>query len=1224
MDIKKSQPASKISNLDWLTKAIQEKGFQTQHPLQFTKKKRPFKKPAPKKLPITKYSSQTNTLNNYFTIDNTYTPMQSLSKGFLNNEMSTEVGTNYHGQDSFTFNHDFPGNLLLHDKTEKIDIFTKKQIKPASLDKDFRLETKIKVNSDNIIPPDEDFEDTSNLDLKKDSFYGGYSNMSENNSLEKRGYIQFKSEEDCGIDQKPFKELDGMLKSDQDCQYNECMKTQQIHQHNLEEKICISQNFSDGNFYKKEDFLTEAQNLLSRFDFCDRNSNVLGLDSQPIKQEHEHTEDSMDNNEKLFFKQKIKQESHKPSLSIISPPLDSESQGKFLGARQEDTVAQAQDFYNTSKKLKVDIGKYANYSNNDTRSQSFMSQSYSGVGGNRRLFGNCDNNNRKDTIDCSNYTVLSETIKSELDFFGKDNLKAEDFGKKEIPASSKIEIKKVDILGKLVGKVIDDSENLKGLQLKMDSVKQYDANDNNNGEEIPETIPTQIAFQIQQIQAFPEKLEITDQISAKKPKKRPNQKKFKATKSNKKQQILPGKSCLDEQESSNQQKDIECQPKVKTVEEEIAEFDLLEQKILKGNKKFPNYELYKHINCESLTELYKDHSKQINYDLMMNDNFNNNMRILLFDWMSEVAHDFEMTRTTFHKSLKLLDKFLSKKSISKEQLQLYGAVCLSLAVKIDEVYCPYLKDFVKAGGCCFTEEDIELGEIDLCQTLDWQIGSTNFAEIANYISVLWDRYITKGLSVYFDKKISYEQKDKYKIFSQIVVGDYKTNMEGSDSDEDDNDNIGNFSRSKSTQDTNSVKKKLRSSRNRPGFVCKKGPISMNEDPALNVKFVKQKINQKVVRSFSKKNNNKKICQKSALIKSLERHQTDNRQYLRYPNKESYKFYSQFVFLIDLLVYNPLHFNHNPIELILSCLYITLKKHVNPDLLFNDFSSGSDPDNFSCKKNITEYPEQQQHAQFTSSRKASESSLFKNFLDKMYIDVDDEIWIPQNKLGMFAPLIDEVHEVHNTNNNGSYVNSFYVSEDEQNTNENSQNLLQIAEENKISIEKQQQKIEEGCNYNEHNVKIEPNSLVSGINIKHEDFQDGLGINPCTKLEVGCGLQVKSEEFKHELKSQVRIPFPSLDKEQEGPKQKACEELDSINALFENFVEKVVKVSFQDVRKLSEKCLGKFAKEVEYSRYPIAVERDKSKFHKDNYNDFLDFHIHKENNLQRQYELNNCFL
>ena len=103
-----------------------------------------------------------------------------------------------------------------------------------------------------------------------------------------------------------------------------------------------------------------------------------------------------------------------------------------------------------------------------------------------------------------------------------------------------------------------------------------------------------------------------------------------------------------------------------------------------------------------------------------------------------------------------------------------------------------------------------------------------------------------------------------------------------------------------------------------------------------------------------------------------------------------------------------------------------------------------------------------------------------------------------------------------------------------TNENSQNLLQIAEENKISIEKQQQKIEEGCNYNEHNVKIEPNSLVSGINIKHEDFQDGLGINPCTKLEVGCGLQVKSEEFKHELKSQVRIPFPSLDKEQEGPK------------------------------------------------------------------------------------------
>ena len=77
------------------------------------------------------------------------------------------------------------------------------------------------------------------------------------------------------------------------------------------------------------------------------------------------------------------------------------------------------------------------------------------------------------------------------------------------------------------------------------------------------------------------------------------------------------------------------------------------------------------------------------------------MRILLLDWLSAISHDFEMNRNTFHKSVYLIDKVQNFIHIPKEKLQLYGAVSLSQASKIEEVYCPYLKDFVIAGANSF-------------------------------------------------------------------------------------------------------------------------------------------------------------------------------------------------------------------------------------------------------------------------------------------------------------------------------------------------------------------------------------------------------------------------------------------------------------------------------------------------------------------------------------------
>ena len=56
----------------------------------------------------------------------------------------------------------------------------------------------------------------------------------------------------------------------------------------------------------------------------------------------------------------------------------------------------------------------------------------------------------------------------------------------------------------------------------------------------------------------------------------------------------------------------------------------------------------------------------------------------LVDWLVEVQESFELNHETMYTAVKILDIYMSKMVVNKEDLQLVGATACLIACKIDE------------------------------------------------------------------------------------------------------------------------------------------------------------------------------------------------------------------------------------------------------------------------------------------------------------------------------------------------------------------------------------------------------------------------------------------------------------------------------------------------------------------------------------------------------------
>ncbi len=80
------------------------------------------------------------------------------------------------------------------------------------------------------------------------------------------------------------------------------------------------------------------------------------------------------------------------------------------------------------------------------------------------------------------------------------------------------------------------------------------------------------------------------------------------------------------------------------------------------------------------------------------------MRKVLLDWLVEVHANFKLLPETLFITVNLIDRYSALCQIERKNYQLLGVTCMLIAAKYEEIYPPYIKDFVYITDQAYTKE----------------------------------------------------------------------------------------------------------------------------------------------------------------------------------------------------------------------------------------------------------------------------------------------------------------------------------------------------------------------------------------------------------------------------------------------------------------------------------------------------------------------------------------
>ncbi|XP_072230919.1 cyclin-A1 isoform X2 [Leuresthes tenuis] len=85
----------------------------------------------------------------------------------------------------------------------------------------------------------------------------------------------------------------------------------------------------------------------------------------------------------------------------------------------------------------------------------------------------------------------------------------------------------------------------------------------------------------------------------------------------------------------------------------------------------------------------------------------NGMRVILVDWLVEVAQEYKLSSETLHLTVNYLDRFLSCTAyVKRGKLQLVGTAALLIATKYEEIFPPELNEFVYITDSTYTKKQL--------------------------------------------------------------------------------------------------------------------------------------------------------------------------------------------------------------------------------------------------------------------------------------------------------------------------------------------------------------------------------------------------------------------------------------------------------------------------------------------------------------------------------------
>jgi hypothetical protein len=126
------------------------------------------------------------------------------------------------------------------------------------------------------------------------------------------------------------------------------------------------------------------------------------------------------------------------------------------------------------------------------------------------------------------------------------------------------------------------------------------------------------------------------------------------------------------------------------------------------------------------------------------------MRYILIDWLVEVHLKFKLLPETMSLAVNLVDRFLSKHSVSRDNLQLVGITSMFLAAKYEEIYPPECNDFVYISASAYTREQILAMEGTILNAVEFNLTvPTSLHFLRRFSKAASSDYPTHTLCKYF-------------------------------------------------------------------------------------------------------------------------------------------------------------------------------------------------------------------------------------------------------------------------------------------------------------------------------------------------------------------------------------------------------------------------------------------------------------------------------------------
>jgi len=111
------------------------------------------------------------------------------------------------------------------------------------------------------------------------------------------------------------------------------------------------------------------------------------------------------------------------------------------------------------------------------------------------------------------------------------------------------------------------------------------------------------------------------------------------------------------------------------------------------------------------------------------------MRMILIDWLLEVHLKYRLCPETLHLTVNLIDRYLSRKQITRKRLQLVGVAAMFIASKFEEITPPELNDWVFITDNAYTKDDVLMMECNMLVTLNFKIVVPTAAHFFEHLAV---------------------------------------------------------------------------------------------------------------------------------------------------------------------------------------------------------------------------------------------------------------------------------------------------------------------------------------------------------------------------------------------------------------------------------------------------------------------------------------------------------